>query len=65
MMYATSSQVNDPRRTPKFRQAIVRRIQAHKGPDGVVAMDLGTGPIALLALIAARAGAEKVSLSLR
>jgi len=59
-VYSPFPQVNDPRRTPKFRQAIVRRIQAHKGPRGVVAMDLGTGPIALLALIAARAGAEKV-----
>lgn len=67
---------NDPRRTPKFSQAIQERLKGtsvHRlpftfnstalialGTQGLTVLDLGTGPFALLALMAARAGAEKV-----
>ena len=48
---------DDARRTPKFKVAIEQRLS---GRLGQVVMDLGTGPFALLALMAARAGAAKV-----
>ena len=46
-------------RTQAFELAIQRRVSEYKGGDCVV-MDLGTGPFAVLALAAARAGATKV-----
>ena len=50
---------DDERRTPLFEKAIQRRLaQAPKGT--LTVLDLGTGPYALLALAAARAGAKKV-----
>jgi SAM-dependent methyltransferase len=48
---------DDARRTPKFKVAIQQRLS---GTSGQVVMDVGTGPFALLALMAARAGAAKV-----
>ena len=54
---AYKSMVEDERRTPFFERAIRERLKTM--PDAVV-VDLGTGPFAVLALIAARAGARKV-----
>jgi len=48
----------DPTRTPIFREAIRERL-ANLGDDSVV-LDLGTGPFALFAIIAAELGAGKV-----
>ena len=50
--------INDNGRTPVFAQAIRRALQDREGQ--LVVLDIGTGPEALLALIAARAGAKKV-----
>jgi hypothetical protein len=50
--------LHDDARTSAFGLAISRRVRAHAG-DCVV-LDLGTGPFAVLALFAARAGASKV-----
>ena len=54
---AYKAMMDDERRTPLFERAIKERLAAM--PDAVV-VDLGTGPFAVLALIAARAGARKV-----
>jgi hypothetical protein len=43
---------DDARRTPKFKVAIQQRLS---GTSGQVVMDVGTGPFALLALMAAQA----------
>lgn len=51
--------VGDTERTDAFEQAISRRLREYKGREAVV-LDLGTGPFAVLALFAARAGASKV-----
>eukprot|EP00435_Cladocopium_sp_Y103_P076239 s154_g83.t2 len=48
---------DDTRRTPQFIQAIQERV---KGRPGLTVLDIGTGPFALFALVAARAGAKKV-----
>jgi len=48
---------DDVPRTSKFASAIKRRLAAQ---PGATVVDIGTGPFALLALIAARAGAKKV-----
>lgn len=48
---------DDNRRTPKFQVAIKQRLA---GTTGQVVLDVGTGPFALLAIMAARAGAAKV-----
>eukprot|EP00439_Symbiodinium_sp_Y106_P080956 s470_g19.t2 len=48
---------DDTRRTPQFIKAIQERI---RGRDGVTVLDIGTGPFALFATVAARAGAKKV-----
>ena len=48
----------DPSRTPYFERAIQERLATRPGEMTVV--DVGTGPYALLALVAARAGAKKV-----
>jgi len=49
---------DDQRRTPLYYAAIRKRLAAADAP--LVVLDLGTGPYALLALEAARAGAQKV-----
>jgi protein arginine N-methyltransferase 1 len=53
--------INDPSRTPLFEKAILNRLQS--SPDGSqsqVVLDLGTGPYAYFAIIAAKYGAGKV-----
>ena len=50
--------VNDQARTPVFAKAIRQALSGREGE--LVVLDIGTGPEALLALIAARAGAKKV-----
>ncbi len=51
--------IGDRERTEAFEQAIARRLRDPHKTGGVV-LDLGTGPFAVLALFAARAGARKV-----
>eukprot|EP00931_Biecheleriopsis_adriatica_P043627 TRINITY_DN24936_c0_g1_i1.p1 TRINITY_DN24936_c0_g1~~TRINITY_DN24936_c0_g1_i1.p1 ORF type:complete len:460 (-),score=92.76 TRINITY_DN24936_c0_g1_i1:47-1426(-) len=48
---------DDTRRTPQFIKAIQQRVT--KRP-GITLLDIGTGPFALFALVAIRAGAKKV-----
>ena len=55
-MYA--DMVNDAPRTKGFEQAIQRRLRRRAGE--CVVLDIGTGPFAILAMFAARAGARKV-----
>ena len=55
-MYA--DMVEDTERTAGFERAIQRRLRGREGE--LVVLDLGTGPFAILALFAARAGARKV-----
>ena len=50
--------LNDPGRTKVFETAIKERLKGREGE--LVVLDIGTGPEALLALFAARAGAKKV-----
>lgn len=50
---------DDERRTPLFEKAIAKRIAAAPA-DTLTVLDIGTGPYALLALAAYRAGAKKV-----
>ena len=50
---------DDERRTPLFEKAIQQRLAAAE-PNTLTVLDVGTGPYALLALAAARAGAKKV-----
>ena len=50
--------VNDHARTSAFTAAIQKAVLGREGD--LVVLDIGTGPEALLALIAARAGAKKV-----
>jgi hypothetical protein len=49
---------DDPTRTPLFEKAIEERLG--KAPESQVVLDLGTGPFALFAIIAAEKGAGKV-----
>lgn len=49
---------DDPSRTPYFQKAIEGRLG--NDPESMVVLDLGTGPFALFALIAAQSGAGKV-----
>jgi hypothetical protein len=49
---------DDPTRTPIFRRVIEARLGA--SPQTMVVLDLGTGPFALFAIIAAEAGAGTV-----
>eukprot|EP00978_Attheya_sp_CCMP212_P046811 scaffold412996_cov59-Attheya_sp.AAC.1 len=52
---------DDPSRTPLFQKAIASRLQsAPGGPESQTVLDLGTGPFALFAIIAAEQGAGKV-----
>eukprot|EP00966_Prymnesium_polylepis_P312746 7226942-Prymnesium_polylepis.1 len=55
---AYKAMVDDEARTPLFEKAIQKRLQGREGE--LVVLDIGTGPFAILALIAARAGAKKV-----
>ena len=55
---AYQAMVDEAERAVKYEIALKQRIE-HLGPDTVV-VDVGTGPWALLALIAARAGAAHV-----
>lgn len=51
----------DPARTPFFKKAIIQRLKAApNGPESQVVLDLGTGPFALFALMAAENGAGTV-----
>eukprot|EP00545_Synedropsis_sp_CCMP1620_P002541 CAMPEP_0119023212 /NCGR_PEP_ID=MMETSP1176-20130426/29544_1 /TAXON_ID=265551 /ORGANISM="Synedropsis recta cf, Strain CCMP1620" /LENGTH=499 /DNA_ID=CAMNT_0006978247 /DNA_START=39 /DNA_END=1538 /DNA_ORIENTATION=- len=49
----------DPTRTPSFKKAIINRLGINPGQPKVV-LDLGTGPFALFAIMAAELGATKV-----
>lgn len=49
---------DDPTRTPLFEKAILNRLG--NNPEAKVVVDLGTGPFALFAIMAAEAGARKV-----
>ena len=49
---------DDPTRTPQFQKAIEAKLG--NKPENMVVVDLGTGPFALFALIAAQLGAGKV-----
>ncbi|GMH84582.1 hypothetical protein TrVE_jg1471 [Triparma verrucosa] len=51
--------IEDKSRTPAFKQAINERL-AQSPPKTQLVMDLGTGPYAVLAIQAAKAGAKKV-----
>jgi len=55
---AYESMRDDEARTPLFERAIRERVRGLG--DSAVVLDLGTGPFALLALMAAKAGASKV-----
>ena len=49
---------DDPTRTPQFQKAIEKRLGDI--PEDKIVVDLGTGPFALFAIIAAQLGAKKV-----
>ena len=49
----------DSSRTPFFEQAIINRLKSAE-PDSQIVLDLGTGPFALFAVIAAKNGAKHV-----
>ena len=52
---------DDKSRTPLFKDALVERLNAGpKGPETMSVLDLGTGPYAVFAILAAEAGAGKV-----
>lgn len=58
---AYKAMVNDAARTPFFEKAIIQRLNsAPGGPDSQTVIDLGTGPYALFAIIAAQNGAGTV-----
>lgn len=58
---AYQSMVSDQSRTPLFEQAIINRLKsADGGPGSQVVLDLGTGPFAFFAVIAAKNGAGHV-----
>ena len=50
--------LGDQERTAAFERAIQRRMSSL--PSGAIVLDIGTGPCAILAVFAARAGATKV-----
>lgn len=56
---AYTAMKDDEARTPLFEKAIQRRL-AKEPPGTLTMLDIGTGPFALFALAAARAGAKKV-----
>ena len=49
---------DDPTRTPLFKAAIIRQLGTD--PESKTVLDLGTGPFALFAIMAAQVGAGKV-----
>jgi predicted RNA methylase len=49
---------DDPTRTPLFQQAIFNRLG--RNPESLTVIDLGTGPFALFAIMAAQLGAGRV-----
>jgi len=52
---------DDEGRTPLFRKAIVERLESLPGgPSNQTVLDLGTGPFALFAIVAAEAGAKDI-----
>jgi SAM-dependent methyltransferase len=57
-MSAYQAMKNDPSRTPLFQQAIQERLGVN--PETQTVLDLGTGPFALFAIMAAECGAGKV-----
>lgn len=58
---AYKAMVDDPSRTPPFERAIVNRLNAAPdGPGSQIVLDLGTGPFALFAIMAAKNGAGHV-----
>ena len=58
---AYKAMMDDPARTPFFEKAIIKRLNSGPGgPESQTVLDLGTGPFALFAIIAAQAGAGKV-----
>eukprot|EP00554_Chaetoceros_debilis_P016948 CAMPEP_0194116882 /NCGR_PEP_ID=MMETSP0150-20130528/28770_1 /TAXON_ID=122233 /ORGANISM="Chaetoceros debilis, Strain MM31A-1" /LENGTH=423 /DNA_ID=CAMNT_0038807707 /DNA_START=192 /DNA_END=1463 /DNA_ORIENTATION=- len=58
---AYKAMMDDPSRTPLFEKAIIQRLNsAPGGPESQIVLDLGTGPFALFAIVAAKAGAGKV-----
>ena len=59
-MKAYKAMRDDPTRTPVFEKAIKERLYKSKNPESQVVLDLGTGPFALFAMMAADVGAGKV-----
>uniref|UniRef100_A0A7S2EUK9 Methyltransferase domain-containing protein n=1 Tax=Ditylum brightwellii TaxID=49249 RepID=A0A7S2EUK9_9STRA len=58
---AYKAMVGDASRTPFFEKAIIQRLNSVPGgPESQVVLDLGTGPFAFFAILAAQAGAGKV-----
>lgn len=58
---AYDAMVGDKSRTPQFEKSIIKRLNsAIDGPGSQIVLDLGTGPYAYFAIIAAKAGAGKV-----
>lgn len=57
---AYQAMMNDQSRTPLFEQAIITRLKSAPEPESQVVLDLGTGPFALFAIIAAKNGAKHV-----
>jgi len=58
-MAAYTAMKEDKSRTPFFRRAIGKRLSAFP-PETQIVLDLGTGPFALFAIMAAELGAKKV-----
>jgi hypothetical protein len=58
---AYDAMVGDKSRTPQFETSIIKRLNsAIDGPGSQIVLDLGTGPYAYFAIVAAKAGAKKV-----
>ena len=58
---AYKAMMDDKSRTPLFEQAIINRLKsAEGGPESQVVLDLGTGPFALFAVIAAKNGMHHI-----
>eukprot|EP00986_Skeletonema_menzelii_P010632 scaffold5266_cov138-Skeletonema_menzelii.AAC.4 len=56
---AYQAMMKDQSRTPLFEQAIINRLKSAE-PESQIVLDLGTGPFALFAVIAAKNGAKHV-----
>jgi len=59
-MNAYKAMRDDTTRTPLFETAIKKRLELSGQDNNQIVIDLGTGPFALFAIIAARYGAKKV-----